>query len=151
MFFLVASALLPAGGPASSASPSDFTAASGSIGAAYLAVSQAQQSGGNVTGLVASLNVALGLYTRAQAENRSDPARASSDLQNATLIAQTIEQDAPVIGQAGAAARQTQEYVSAAAAAAIVAVAGLLYFFGERIYHRLWLRLYSGYTVKKVG
>ncbi len=136
---------------ANAASPSDFTSASNSIGAAYLAVSHAQQQGGNVSALVDSLNMALGLYTRAQAENSSSPSKATSDLQNATVIAQQVALAAPTVGQAGAAARQTQEYASVGAAAVIIAIAALLYVYGEKIYHRIWLRLYSGYVVKRVG
>ena len=26
-----------------------------------------------------------------------------------------------------------------------------IYIYGERLYHRLWLRVYSGHVVKKVG
>ena len=137
--------------PAAAASRSDFVSASGSIGAAYAAVSRAQQEGGNVSGLVASLNLALGLYTEAQSVNQSSPALATADLQNATGIADGVALAAPSVGQEGRAARQAQEELSVGSAAAIVAVAAILYVYGERIYHRLWLRLYSGYLVKKVG
>jgi hypothetical protein len=133
------------------ASPSSFSAASTSISTAFVAVSQAQQDGGNVTGLVASLNTALGLYAKAQGENGNNPALALTDLQNATAMAQQVTLAAPAIGQAGLSARQAQEYLSVGSAAGIVAIAALLYVYGERIYHRLWLRLYSGYTVKTVG
>ena len=143
--------IIPVGPTAQAAPSSDFTSASSSIGTAFLAVSRAQQDGGNVTGLVASLNLALGFYARAQGENGSSPAQASVDLQNATAIAQQVALAAPAVGRAGAAARQVQVETSVAAAVAIVAIAVGLYFFGERIYHRLWLRVYSGYVVKKVG
>lgn len=151
VILFVAFAAFPAADPVRAASPSDFAGASGSIGTAYLAVSRAQQDGGNVSGLVTNLNVALELYTKAQSENSSNPARALADLQNATTIAQQVALEAPGIGQTGAAARQAQEYISVGSAVAIVAVAALLYVYGERIYHRLWLRMYSGYLVKKVG
>jgi hypothetical protein len=147
--FGIALALAPA--PAFPASPADFSFASGSIGAAYVAVSHAQQDGGNVSGLVANLNVALGLYMRAQAENPANPSRASSDLQNATQIAQHVALEAPAVGGSGLAARRTQEYLSVGSAAAVLAVAAALYIYGERIYHMVWLRLHSGHVVKKVG
>ena len=88
---------------------------------------------------------------RAQAENAADPPKASSDLQNATLIAQQVAQEAPAVGQAGTAARQSQEYLSLGSAAAIIVVAALIYVYGDRVYRRIWLRLYSGYTVTKSG
>jgi hypothetical protein len=148
--FVVALALMPT--PTSTAaSPSSFSTASSSIATAYVTVSHAQQDGGNVSDLVASLNTALGLYTKALKENGTNPALALSDLQNATAMAQQVTLAAPAIGQAGVSAHQAQEYLSVGTAAAVVAIAALLYVYGERIYHRLWLRLYSGYTVKKVG
>lgn len=137
--------------PAMSATPTDFAAASNSINGAYLAVSQAQEKGGNVTGLVVRLNEALGLLMEAGAKNSTDPVQAALYLQNATSLARSVALEAPGIGRAGAAARTTQEYVSVGSAIAIVVVAAALYVFGERIYHSVWLRLYSGHLVKKVG
>ena len=151
VILLVAMALVLFANPALAAAPPVFVGASNSIGTAFIAVDHAQQLGGNVTGLVASLNVALGLYMRAQAENSSDPSRAAADLQNATTIAQEVSLEAPAIGTDGSAARQAQEEVSIGAAVAIIAIGVLLYLYGERIYHRLWLRLYSGYVVKEIG
>jgi hypothetical protein len=139
----------PAG--ATAASQSEFSSASGSIASAFLAVSSAQQSGGNVTALVAQLNLALKLYMQADSENQSQPSQASADLRNATIIAEKVGTNAPAVGQAGASARQLQTYLSAGAAVAVVAMAALVYVFGDRVYRRLWLRVYSGHLVKRVG
>jgi hypothetical protein len=136
---------------ASAAGPGTFASASSAIASAYLAVNQAHSDGGNVTALVASLNVALGLYATAQAENATRPSLAATDLQNATVIAQTVASEAPAIGTQGLAARQAQEELSLGSAAAIVVIAALVYVFGDRIYRRAWLRVYSGFVVKKVG
>ena len=104
-----------------------------------------------MTKLIASFNVALALYAKAQGVNSTQPGAATSDLQNATQIADAISADAPLVGQQGAAARQTQLELSVGSAAAVVALAALIYVYGDRIYRRAWLRLYSGYLVKKIG
>jgi hypothetical protein len=144
---LLASSVLPT----TAASPSDFSSASDSIEVAYVAVNHAQQSGGNVTALVSRLNAALELYMRAESENSTDPTKARSDLQNATQIAQQVGTDAPAVAQAGQAARQAQEYLSVGGAAAIIAIAALIYLYGDRLYRALWLRLYGNHTVRGVG
>lgn len=148
---LVAIAFASTADHVSAASPATFSSASGAISTAFVAVHQAGNDGGNVTGLVASLNAALQLYSQAEAENATQPAKASSDLTNATQIANGVSAEAPAIGQQGAAARQTQLELSIGSATVIVVLAALIYVFGDRIYRRAWLRLYSGYTVKKVG
>ena len=148
---LLVSGLAWATSPASSAQPADFGSTSAAIASAYATLASAAREGGNVTALVSRLNVALGLYSRAEAENQSEPLVASQDLMEATAIAQNVSQSAPGVGQAGSAARQLQEELSVGSAAAILAVAAVLYAYGEKIYHRLWLSLYSGFVVKKVG
>lgn len=148
---VVASVLLSSAAPALSATAPNFASASSSISSAYVAVSRAQSQGGNVTGLVASLNSALALYSKAVQENQTDPAAASADLQSATLTANQVSAAAPGVGQEGAAARLAQEELSVGGAVAIIVLAGVIYLFGDRIYHRAWLRLHSGYMVKKVG
>lgn len=151
IFLLSVAALSSNPAPADAASPSQFSAVSGSIASAYAAVNAAQARGGNTTSLVASLNTAIALFERAQAENASLPAAAATDLQNATAIAQQVQGSAPAIGAQGASARQVQEYVSVGTAAAIVIIAGALYVYGDRIYRRIWLMVYSGFEVKKLG
>lgn len=147
--FFAASAESPP--PSTAATGQDFASSSAAISQAYLAVSAAQKDGGNVTGLVASLNTAVGLYSEAQAENGTSPAAAAQHLAEASATAQQVAQAAPGIGRAGLAARQFQEEVSLGAAVAIVALGAVLYVFGERIYHRLWLRAYSRHLVRKIG
>jgi hypothetical protein len=148
---IVMGALLFQARPATAATSQDFSSASSSIASAFSAVKAAQHDGGNVSKLVSALNIALGLYMQAQAENSANPTKASTDLQNATLMAQQVSASAPSIGQAGASARQTQELVSIASAVGVLIVAALVYFYGEGIYRRIWLRVYSNHVVRKVG
>jgi hypothetical protein len=130
---------------------SQVSDANGAIQSAFVAVHSAEKSGGNVSSLVADLNGAIQLVQKAMAENATDSPQATADLANATLMAQRASSAAGPVGQQGASAKQDQLYVSLGSAAGIVVVAALLYLFGDRIYHRAWLRLYGGYVVKKIG
>jgi len=136
---------------ARAATSSSFVSADASVQTAFLAVHSAEARGGNVSGLDAQLNTAIGLIQSANSENSTNPAQATRDLQNATNIAQSVEAEAPTIGQQGASARQLQLEVSIGLAAVMVAVAAALYVMGDRISRRLWLRMYGGYVVRKVG
>jgi hypothetical protein len=149
----IALVLLVLSGPFSSqaASAPSFVGAETSVQSAFLAVHAAEARGGNVTGLVGRLDQALSLILSADELNSTNPSLASKDLQNATVMAQGVQADAPNVGQQGAAARQLQYEVSIGLAALIVAVAAALYFYGDRLYRRLWLRAYGGYVVRKVG
>ena len=133
------------------ASQSDFGGAQSVVQSAFSAVQNADRLGGNVTALVAQLNGALSLIQKASAENATNPAQAAKDLANATSVAQKVASAAGPVGQQGSAARQLQFYLSVGSAAVIVAVASLIYIFGDRIYRRLWLRAYGSYEVRKIG
>jgi hypothetical protein len=121
------------------------------VQSAFVAAQSAGKEGGNVSGLVAKLNVALGLIRVAVAENSTDPSQAAADLANATQIAQGVSSSAGQVGAAGAAARQLQFYISVGSAVAIVVIAAGVYLYGDRLYRRLWLRVYGGHVVSKVG
>ncbi len=133
------------------ASPADFTNANNAINSAFLATYNAQQSGGNVSALVEKLNSAIALVQRAQSENSSSPLPASEDLQSATQLAQQVSSEAPSIGQAGAAAKQTLIDESIAGIVAIGILGALTFFYGGRIYRMLWLLLYGKHLVKQSG
>ena len=116
-----------------------------------MAVQAAGRDGGNITSLLAQLNAALALVQKASSENSTDPAQASSDLQSAISMAKEVQSAAPTVALQGASARQLQFEISVASAIAIIGVAVALYFFGDRIYRRLWLRVYRGHLVRKAG
>ena len=129
------------------ASSSDFSSTNSTLVSAYTAAVAAEHHGGNVSQLAAQLNAAITLYQRAAQENRSNPSAASFDLQNSSRIASAVISEAPGISAAGASAVEYRDALSITGATAIAAVAVLLYFFGGRIYRRLWYYLYRDYVV----
>lgn len=121
------------------------------VNAAFTATQSAARQGGNVTALISKLNSALALIQKAAAENATNPAQASADLANATLIALGVATAAGPVGRQGAASRQLQLYLSVGSAMVVIAAAALIYVFGDRIYRRAWLRLYGNQVVKQIG
>src|SRR5487761_520560 len=134
--------------PANAASSSDFASANSAINSAFIATHNAEQSGGNVTGLIAKLEISLGLVQKAQVENVTNPSPALADLQNATQIANQVSAQAPAIMQAGSSARQTLYGESIGSAVAILVLASLVYIYGGRIYHLIWFYLYRNQNVR---
>ena len=149
---IVAILLLVAAPPeTSAASQVSFDGTAAALQSAFVAVQAAGRDGGNITSLLAQLNAALALVQKASSENSTDPAQASSDLQSAISMAKEVQSAAPTVALQGASARQLQFEISVASAIAIIGVAVALYFFGDRIYRRLWLRVYRGHLVRKAG
>ncbi len=151
VLLLAASTTAMGVGGTHAASQTDYSNAMQQIGSAFSATYTADMQGGNVTSLVSQLNGALQLVSKAASENSTQPTQASTDLQQAVTIAKSVQAAAGGVGQTGAAARQTQLYISVGSAAVIIAIASLVYVFGDRIYRRLWLRVYGNYEVKKIG
>ena len=148
---VVVELMLLAAGPAQAASTADFGSVSNSIGAAFVAIQGADQSGGNVSSMVARLNLALNLVEKAQAENATDPVLAATDLHGAESIAVQVSGEAPSVAQTGEAMRQTQVYLFVVSAVVILSVAVAIYIYGGRLYHLVWLRLYSKHEVRRIG
>ena len=152
VFLLLAGLLLTMGSSeASAADQASFAGTSYTLKTAFLAVQTAGKDGGNVTSLLVQLNTALDLVQNASAENSTNPSQASTDLQSALGIAKGVQSAAATVAQQGMSARQLQLELSVGSAAVIVGIAIVLYVYGDRIYRRLWLRMYRGYVVKKVG
>ena len=147
----LAAVMLVASPATMSASQASFNGTSVAVQQAFMAVQSAGRSGGNVTALVAELNTALVLLQKASAENSTDPAQAASVLNSALGIVQGVQASAATVAQQGQAAGQLQFDLSVGSAAVIVAIAVALYVYGDRIYRRLWLQIYGGHVVKKVG
>jgi len=135
----------------SAASPAPFSTASSAVQQAFLAVQNAEKDGGNVSSLVAQLNGALALIQKASAENSTNPGQAASDLNAAVTISQGVKASAATVGQQGMAGRQFQSELSIGSTIVIVGIAIALYIYGERIYHRLWLRMYGSHVVRGTG
>jgi hypothetical protein len=132
------------------ASANQFSSTNAAIAKAFAATASAEQSGGNITALVAELNMALNLTVQAQNLNSINSTESTLLLQNATNIAQHVSSQAISIGSAGASARQTLTDESIGGAIATVAVAALIYIYGGRLYRMFWFALYRNYLVKRV-
>ncbi|HKW04682.1 MAG TPA: hypothetical protein VJN71_05225 [Nitrososphaerales archaeon] len=145
---LIILSFLSSGFHTNAASGSDFSSANNSINSAFSSIFAAQKDGGNVTSLIAKLNTAVALLSKAQSENATNPPQATSDLQNATQIAQQVTSEAPPVASAGRSAVQFNEAVSISSAAGIIIIAALIYIYGGRIYHRTWFYLYKKYLVR---
>lgn len=149
---LALACLVTFGTPAAlAATPASFSGASSAVQQAFVAVKKAGNDGGNVSSLVAELNGALALIQKAESENSSNPAQAGADLQSALAMAQGVQAEAPAVAQQGASARQFQFILSVTVSAVIVGVAVALYVYGDRLYRRVWLRIYGGSVVSRVG
>jgi len=149
---LVVVSLLAIASPAAlAADGTSFNGTSSALQSAFVAVQTAGNDGGNITSLVSQLNGALALVQKASAENSTNPAQASADLQSAMNIAQGVQASAAGVAQQGTSARQLQLEVSVVSAVVIVGIAVALYVYGDRIYRRLWLRVYGGHVVRKIG
>ena len=149
---IITALLLIAAPPMSSAAgQASFSGTSSAVQDAFVAVQTAGNDGGNVTSLVAQLNGALALVQEASVENSSNPSQASVDLQSALAIAQQVQSQAATVAQQGLSARETQFETSVGSAAVIVGIAVILYVYGDRIYRRLWLRVYRTHLVREAG
>jgi hypothetical protein len=147
---IFASPYFNAGMTSFAASQNDFSTTNNAITSAFVATHSAEVKGGNVSSLVIQLNAALYLMQKAQSENSTNPAQASTDLQNATQLAEQVSSDSSGIAQSGVSARSTQMDESIGASVAIIVIAILIYIFGGRIYRGAWLFVYRDYVVRPV-
>jgi hypothetical protein len=133
------------------ASQTSFNGVSSAVQNAFVAVQTAGRDGGNTTSLVVQLNGALALVQKATAENATNPGEATTDLQSALSIAQGVQSSAAAVARQGTSARHLQIELSVFSAVVIIDVAIALYVYGDRIYRRIWLRIYGGHVVKRIG
>jgi hypothetical protein len=120
------------------------------IDQAFLAVHSAEAVGGNVTSLVSSLNQAINLTERADSLNASNPSVASAMYSQAYSLASNVLQQAPTVavqGRAAVAAATTDFYAETIVLGALAVIA---YFFTERVFWWVWVRIYGGWRVKRV-
>jgi hypothetical protein len=148
LLVIVMECTLSSGGFVRAASTADFNSATNAIGTAFVATHDADQSGGNVSQLVTKLSLALSLVQKAQSENSTNSAMATSDLQNATRTAQQVSAEAPMVAKGGAGARALQVDESIGASVIIILLAAVAYLFGDRVYRRLWLYAYRDFLVR---
>ena len=149
--FVVVALLVQASPAALAAGSSSFNGTSSALKSAFVAVQAAGSDGGNITSLVSQLNSALALVQKASLENSTNPSQASADLQSALDIAQGVQALAAGVAQQGTSSRQLQFEISIVSAVVIVGIAVAIYIYGDRIFRRLWLRVYGGHVVRKIG
>ena len=126
-----------------------FSVANNSVNRAFASIYVAEQNGGDATSLVERLNVAIFLILRANAENATSPSAATTDLSDATAIAQMVSSNSASVSSSGSTARQLRLYESLGTIFATLGVATLTYLMGDRVYRRLWLFVYKKHLVKK--
>jgi hypothetical protein len=123
----------------SQTSQASFQTANNAILSAYSQVRTIAHDRGNATIFVAKLNLAINLYNKAQGENASDPSQALSDLQNATQIANSVQNEAAPIARQLETQRQNENYLEIGGSVAVVVAATLVYFYGGALYDWIWL------------
>jgi hypothetical protein len=126
----------------------DFSSTENGIEAAYTKIQAAQQNGENTTALVEKLNVAIGLFLKAQEENSTNPSQASSDLVNATTIASQVLNSSSTLAQKGAVQKEREMTVATIESASILLVALFIYLYGEWIFEFFWFYQHKDFVVK---
>ena len=127
----------------------DSAQTSAQIGQAYIAALNAEQSGGNVSALVAKLNTAVSLLQQANIINVTDPTRAQGLYANASALSQEVIQEAPSVASAGRASVAAAQLALAVETIVLLALAAFAYVYAPRIYWRFWLRSHRDWRVKK--
>jgi len=112
---------------------------------AYMAVRDAESSGGNVTGLVSDLNRALTLIDEGIRSGNS------STIDEAKVILSSVIDKAPLVKEAGEA--EARARMLTAIAVCVLAAVGLVaaYAYGRDLPWRLWLRLRGRYRLRATG
>jgi hypothetical protein len=119
------------------------------IALAYSAVLNAEQSGGNVTALVAQLNSAILLVHQANQINVTNPTQAQSLYSQASTVASRVIQAAPVIASAGRASVGAAQIELGIETTVLAALAVLAYVYTPGVFWSLWLRTHRNWKVKK--
>ena len=122
---------------------------SAQIEKAYAAVLSAEQSGGNVTALVAKLNSAVALMQQADALNATSPTKAQSLYSQASTLAQQVISSAPAVAAAGKVATFDAQASLVVETAVLAALAVLAYLYVPRLFWRYWYRTHRDWRVKK--
>ena len=143
----LASALLLGAAPLSNAQGQ--SQAEAQIGQAYAAVLGAEQSGGNVTALVAKLNTAISYAQQAGQIEASNPAQAQSLYAQASSLASQVIQAAPGVASAGKAAVFAAQVDLVIETAVVAELAVVAYLYVPRLFWRLWIRAHRDWRVRR--
>ena len=127
---------------------SEVSSATTAIQSAFVSTHNAEESGGNVSGLVRQLNDAIQLVQKAEDENSSNPLQAAADIQAAVQEAHNIVTESKSIKSIGTVTQEILYIRSIASAITIIVAAVLIYIFGGRVFRKIWLRMYGNFVVK---
>lgn len=119
------------------------------INQAYASIRGAEQDGGNVSGLVSSLNSAIALLHQADALNQTDHSKAQSLYSQAASIAQQVIQSAPSVAGAGRSSVMNARIALGVETAFLGSLAVAAYLYTPRIFWGFWLRTHRNWRVKK--
>ena len=116
------------------------------ISDAFSAVLEAEKAGGDVTGLVTSLNEALGLVE--EGERSPEQAKAAALYDRAKQIAGDVLASAPKVKEAGLVAQRNATILVTISIVALAVTALVAYLFVPRLFWTLWLRSHRGWRVE---
>ena len=122
------------------------TTARDTISDAFNAVLEAEKTGGDVTGLVTSLNEALKLVEEGKRSPEQPKAAALYD--RAKQIAQDVLTSAPKVKEAGLVAQRNATNLLTISIVALAVTALIAYLFVPRLFWTLWLRSHRGWRVE---
>jgi len=116
---------------------------------AFVAVADAESSGGDVGGLVDRLNEALALIAQGESVERSDPEKAQKLYQQAEDIASQVTLQASSARDAGIVAQRNRMVLLAVELIGLAIAGFAVYRFGPRLFWNLWLHTHSGWRVRR--
>jgi len=119
------------------------------VATSYGRVLAIEKEGGNVTGVVQQLNLALSLVGEGESAQPNDSAQAQAAYQQAEALIQSANQELPAVEQQGKAASQSQLIWLALSLIALAAAGAGVYLFGGRVFWSLWIRAHRGWAIRK--
>ncbi|MDA4126920.1 MAG: hypothetical protein OK452_06935 [Thaumarchaeota archaeon] len=135
--------------PTSRASAQISSGVRAQIGQAYSAVLTAEQDGGNISSLVATLNTAISLVQQADSINDTNPSKAQALYAKAASLASQVVQASPSVAAAGRASVGAAQLALVAETVALIGIAVVTYRFGPRLFWTVWLRAHRTWKVRK--
>jgi len=135
--------------PASTVSAQSSSSVKAQISQAYSSVLSAEREGGNVSSLVAALNIAISLTQQADSINSTNPSEAQAFYAQASSLASEVLHDSPSVAAAGRASVGATQLALVVETVALVGLAIVIYRFAPRLFWTLWLRAHRTWRVKK--
>jgi uncharacterized membrane protein len=147
ILFLVASLLLLKANVSYSQTET-INNAQNQIHAAYQALIEANDAGGDTSELADKLNQALNLTSQAEQIINTDPSNAERLATEAQTLANNVATEAPAIKEEGIRQEQLTTALVAASIATLITVGIVIYISGPKALWKMWLRLRRNYRVR---